>query len=138
MSFDSIPFSLIEVALCVLYIQAGFILLGYLVLRRLREINGTVAAEAVGRAALAQSLERTLARLAARLEEFEAAGAGRRGKRAKRRVTGLRRKRALDLLAQGRCAVEAAAAAGLRVAEVRILDKLRSPTADGASVGSSP
>lgn len=135
----SIPVSVVHVALCLFYVQAGLLLLGYVFLRRLRDLNGSVAAEAAGRTAMIRSLERALAGLEQRLAEFELGASQRRTKRAgRRRVNGLRRKRALDILAQGRCAVEAAAAAGLRIAEVRLLDKLRPTAADRAAAGRSP
>jgi|GEM_PF-3468099 len=128
----------VQVALSVIYAQVGLLLLGYLFYRRLRELRGSVAAEQAGRTSMTRNFERTIARLEERLEQFESEAAVRRGKRAARRVSGLRRKRAMALLAEGRDAVEAAASAGLRLAEVRLLSKLRSNGEENAAAVRAP
>lgn len=113
----------------VVYAQAGLLLLGFLVYRRMADLRFAVAASETGRNQLARGFEDALAELERRLVASEEELGRRRAKRAVRRVSGLKRKRALERLQAGETAARVAAELGLRPAEAEFLARLASSTA---------
>ena len=142
MQIDLASFPLLSPAhlgavLSVLYAQLGVLLLGYCFYRRVRDLRGSLAAESAGRTALSHNLDSALARFERRLADFEQTLAARRAGKRRNRIGGLKRRRALALLAEGRGILETASEANLGPAEVRLLRSL-SPNPPNAQAARSP
>lgn len=112
----------------VVYAQLGLLLLAYLVYRRMGDLRFAVDAAESGRDHLARGLEKALAELERRLEASEEELGRRRAKRAVRRVSGLKRRRALERLQSGESAARVAQEFGLRPPEAEFLARLAAST----------
>ncbi len=112
----------------VLYAQIGFFVLASLVYRRIAALRGAVAASQSGRESLARNLDAALADLERRLASSEQELGQRRAKRAVRRISGLRRRRALEMLQAGKGVADVAQELDLRPPEASFLARLAAET----------
>ena len=114
----------LETIITVGYAQLGLLLLGWLVYRRIAELRSAVAAGESNRETLVRGIDEAMLDLERRLDESEKELDRRRAKRAVRRVSGLRRKRALEKLCLGEEPAAVARELELRPPEAEFLARL--------------